>query len=357
MAVTSVKVLSLPGTAEFGPSDSLSIVLLVRCDDPADGPYTVEAAAGNPSPGPDIIPTRGSDYNWGNDTSTAAQCESLSIEPNRSRSTPDNTDEFIEYIVTANYVRTNDEPGGDGGRGRDGKLANDPGKVQPKITPGYRIINQPVAQGYFVEYLDQDGNQFTPVTSGTPNGIPPVTPGRYANVQSSSYEQFLPLREISIGVPTVTCSMYYRTWNNAWDNVIQCVNNANYTIGFSDGSGQVIYNRTFFFHELLLNQISATFTQYGNQCWFYCSFEFWINEGGWYDTFLDEGTRQLGTFTSTGPEWMPNTATRGGAITAPILLDGTGRPISDGHQSGKEAVYLKFRLREEADFSTLGLIT
>ena len=374
MAVVSVKVLSVPGDATFGGGDDLSIGLLVRCDDPADGPYTVEAAAGNSSPGPDVIPTRGSAYNWGNDQNPSAQCDSLQIVPRRSRSTSSNANEFIEYIVTAIYKRPNIDAGGGGGGGSagggytgrgqtpSGEWASDPTNVEVKVTPGYRIISKAIRRADFIGYFDHDDNQFTPSIQGDPLGNPLMTaPSTNQPVWSSSQEQFLPLPEIEIGVPTVTCGAYYASWNQQWDNAIQHVNDDAFSITFIDASGTTVYDRSFPEDTLLLNNIQATQSQFGSAVWYWVQFEFWINPDKWHEAFLDEGTRKVLEANQSKygrTKWQPIVSDRGGTLTAPVQLDGTGRPLSDEHQSNNiEQVYLKYGLKPQYDFSLIGLKT
>lgn len=375
MAVVSVKVLSLPGEASFGGGDNLSISLLVRCDDPSDGPYTVLSVVGNPLPGPDIIPARGTPYNWGNDQNGSSRCDNLQVAPRRSRSTAPNANEFIEYIVTANYLRPNSDAGGGGGGGSgsagggggytgkgmkpDGDWAEDPADVDIKVTPGYRIISKPIRRAEFIGYTDQDGTAFTPSTLGNPEGNPLMPANTEQPVWSSTQEQFLPLPEIEIGVPTVTHGAFYESWDNTWDNAIQKVNDANFTIDFKDYSNLDVYVRTFAADTLLLNNIQATQTQFGTTVWYWVSFEFWVNPDGWFESFLDEGTRQVLEASASKygrTTWAPITAARGGTITAPVQMDGTGRPLSDEHQNTViEQVYLKYRLKAQYDFSLIGL--
>jgi hypothetical protein len=357
MTVTSVKLAQAPGDASFEDKDDLAIDYIVRTDDPEDGPYTIEALTGNPSPGPETLPIRGALYAWGNDSGSSKHTKKI-IRRIRTKETSDGVFEYADFRVSCKYERTSDEPKNQ--KTPDGEQARDPDDVQPEVVPGYRVISKPVFSAELIGFYDQNKLPFVPNHTAD---VPPrplgtqLILGQFYPIQNSAEEPFLPVPEIQIGVPTVNARAYYRDWNNAWDNVIGHTNNAEYRIRYIDGSGHIVYDRTFAPGTLLLYHIDPTFTQFGNEIWFWTSFEFWIDDDGWDKNFFDKGFRVVETMTATGPTWKPAAGVRGQRNPTPIKLDGTGRDLtgSSAVPGTVDEVYLRYRLITQADFSVLNV--
>lgn len=358
MAVTQVKLAQEPGDANFADSDDAAVDYFVYCDDPQDGPYTVRAIFGNPMPGPDEIPTRGTQYAWGNDVGNST-VDKHTVKRERTKETPGTpANVTIVFRVTCHYIRESDEPDQPS---PDGSKASSPDAVQPSVVPGYRTIARPVSSAKFKGFFDQDGNLITPAPDHNA-GAPPVGTNLTARIdemmpiQNSCLEPILPVPEIETGVPVVFASAYYRPWNNAWDGIISKTNDASYQILYTDGSGTNVYDRTFPQNTLLLYNIDPQLAQFGNELWYWARMEFWINADGWHDDFFDRGYRVVETSSVSGYTWQPAKSNRGERQQTPISLDGTGRALESSTATNATEVYLRYELRGQADFTQLSAV-
>lgn len=363
MAVISVKYGQVPGNATFARTgDNLVIPYVVRCDDPADGPYTVLARAGlGPLPGPGQVglPTVGNTYAWGNDTGPARLVD-LQITNVVVKETDSGAFDYIEYKVNGNFIKEVPD-----GLDPNGNPTADPLNVQAQVIPGWRTITEVIENAEFLGYFDAAGIELTPnpnADTGAPKNRPvgtSLTKGDKYVPQNSATTPYVPAIERERAIETVTTKAYYRPWSNAWNGIIGKINDAAYTISQTDGSGTVVYNRTFPIYTLYLHSISPEFRQIGNQIWYWVTVEFWYEPRTWYADVHDSGKQIVGKEGSDSwkTEQKPIQSERGQISNEPQKLDGTGRLLNDSTAviNTTTDVYLRWRDIEPADFSQLNL--
>lgn len=339
MTVTNVCFSDKPPAGSFSDSDELSVSYVVTTDDPLDGPQTIKGIFGNSLPGPDTIPSRGGAWSWGNDSSGSAIVTSHDVQRTKRNAGG------ATWIVTPKFERSSDEP--DQPNPSGGK-ATDPTQVQNILLPGYRLVSRPVQKAEFLGWFNKNGTAITP-----PNAT--MTIGEEYPIQNTALIPYIPVPERLVGMKTLTLKKYYRPWNHDFDDAIQKVNNAPYTVDYKDGSGTSVYNRTFETGTLLLNSVTPSHSQFGDQVWYYVSIEFWIDADGFNKDRPDRGLTEIADATVTPLSWKPIKNDIGENISEARWLNGSGGVLTTPKDSNTH-VYLRYREFKEYNFGSLGIV-
>lgn len=339
MTVTNVCRQKKIGNATFGDSDQLSQTFIVTTDDPLDGPVTVLGVAGDGSPGPDTLPTRGTRWEYGNDSGVQRLTKHV---PVRVKSDANGT----IWYVACKYERESDEPNGQPNSQGD-VVDVPPDEVQAILEPGYRIVSEPIERAIFLGYFDGDGNELDP--PGASLVVGDVTP-----IRNSALIPFVPVPERLVAYQTLTLKKYIRPWNPAFDDAIQKVNSRDYQIQFIDGSGTTIYDRTFEPGTLLLNSINPQQRQFGNEIYYWLDLEFWIDEDGFNKLHANKGLTQIKGNGTSVVEWEPIQNDRGQRLQEPVFLDAKGK-VNKTPRDPNTHLYLKYLEYHMYDFDDLNL--
>lgn len=323
---------------QFSDKDELTETYEVRTDDPNDGPYTILAIQGNPAPGPDTLPTRGTLWNWGND-SGGATCRNLSM-PELFKSEPSGN----TYYVKCNYLRESIEPGEPTDQGTK---AFDPDDVKPQLFPGYRSESIPVDKAEFLGYFNNAGTEITPAGAT-------MVKGEEYPIQNSALVPFLPVPEILKTYETVSVRGYYRPWNFNLSNAVDSTNLTEFQIDYKDGTGESVFDKTYPIGTLLLKSVNVEPRGFGPRIWFWTTIEFWHDPNGFDWSFLDKGITKIVDPAATPIEWEAIKKDNGEDVAEEVPLNGAGDKLATP-LSAATHVYLRYRVREKYEFGNLGI--
>lgn len=301
----------------------LAVIAKVTMD-AGDGVVTALSAPG--------LPAKGSTYNHFGETHPAT-LRTIGVQ-RVHKNTPSKS--IVNLIL--NYEQEQPEQ-----KDPSGGPTSNPEDVQAILTPGYRFATEYIENAEFIEFVDANGD--TVVGGGTAV----LRPGYRGPMVNAANVPYLPVPEQEIAWPTLTLEKYYRRWSNLFDEAVLNTNDADYRIIFPDGSGTIVYDRAFARGELLLQNITATQRQFGNQIWYWLRFEFWI--GTWTRDLLNAGFAQRETAFGTDPKLRPILNEAGELVESPVNLDASGFVAADG----ATPIYTRWKTRNEFPFDLLGL--
>lgn len=245
--------------------------------------------------------------------------------------------------VTAQVQLRYRKPPVSGGQNGSGNSSQNPEDTQPILTPGFRFLSSIVTSAIFRGYVDADGNDVDP---GASIIVPNITRREPCNAAGVPY---VPAVEETFAMPTLTLEKFYRQWDPWFDVAVQTSNNDPYTIIFPDETGVIVYENTFEPRTLLLNNITATQRQFGQQIWYWLKFEFWI--GPTYRDLPNDGLSERESAFGSGPGLKPIRNEEGAELQQKVPLDVTGVALD----TDADLIYTRWQTKNTSDFNLLGL--
>lgn len=254
----------------------------------------------------------------------------------------------------------------------NGQPTTDPTQIVKEVDLDYQAFNEPIRNATMINvtqgpYDDPDLTLFSPPWLASSKGPICNSAGEVIYAERQSH-----FRRIMV-------AKYYRDWSSTFDDYIDKINDAEVVITQTDQDGtRATY--TFAARTLRIDDVIKTDIWKDGKLFFKAGFVMSENKRTWIHSEVDRGQNQrvfVGQYKSDGTRWTaeqmanqnpPITPPWGlvpikqdnVAVGEPRKLNGTGAPINVDNWYGEtinkdSAIYVNYKVYEEADFSALNL--
>lgn len=234
------------------------------------------------------------------------------------------------------------------------------------VTPFYVDSIRPAFQGEFQEFVK--ANKITAAIDNP--AFPPFTKMPICN---SAQTPVLPAPDIRSAIAGYRVQYREKTWPN-YEQYLNKVNKYSVTLVMRDyhnyggTGGAVMFSKTFSEKRLLLANVQTSVEVIYDRRWFQTTLE--LLEDDWFHYELDRGimfrpnngdpdgrggTYSAADFASGAARLAPVRGPGGIDVREPVLFDGLGKPLAVANPKPENAIYLKFGMYEDVDFTGLGI--
>jgi len=232
------------------------------------------------------------------------------------------------------------------------------------VTPFFVDTVRPVFAGTFIEFVKANR-----ISAGIDNpDFPPFTDMPICN---SAQTPIIPAPEVRSSMAGYRVQYYEKTWfdykqylnkTNKYPVTLEMLDYTNY----GGTNGAVLFSKTFAANTCLLANVQTSVDLIYDRRWFNTTIE--LLEDDWFHYELDRGitkkvangdydgrggTYSAADFAAGQPKIGRVMGANGQPVNEPVLFNGSGKPLTNPVPSN--AIYLKFGMYPEVDFTGLGI--